>query len=100
MSADDAAEAIGISRSTLSSIENGHDLPGRDTLFAIANFYNVSTEFLITGSGPAPGHTDRGEVVYDPDELALLRYWRSLSDSERFNALMTLLRTDSDTEAA
>jgi transcriptional regulator with XRE-family HTH domain len=53
-----AAEAIGIGRSTLASIESGHDSPGLAALQAIAKFYGVSTDALIFGGeGDEAGHS-------------------------------------------
>lgn len=55
VSADEAADAIGISRGYLSGLENGHDNPGRATLIAAANYYGISVDWLATGEGdPTP----------------------------------------------
>jgi len=55
ISVDEAADAIGISRSFLSGIENDHDKPGRDSMIAAANYYGVSTDWLASGEGdPRP----------------------------------------------
>lgn len=61
----DAAEAIGISRSHLASIETGTDLPGRETLQAIADFYRVTTDHILTGrlAGDGPATDPRREDV-------------------------------------
>lgn len=83
----DAATAIGISRSYLAGIEAGKSLPGRETLIAIAAFYGVEVGSL---TGDLPASLPRGgEFVEDPDELALLRFWRALNGSER--AMVTRL---------
>lgn len=70
------AEEIGISRQALSGIETGGDLPGRDTLVALASYYGVSVDYLQAGDAALP--PEGCEIVEDPDELALLRFWRSL----------------------
>lgn len=98
--AEDAATAIGMSRSHLSSIENEHDLPGRDTLFAIAKFYNVSIDYLRAGSSVAALAPKGGEIVNDPDELAFLSFWRGLSDNERHIMLKMLGSARSNDAAA
>lgn len=77
-----AAAEIGIARSTLASIEAGHDVPGRETMVAIADFFRVSLDHLRSGA-PSPGSPRTREVVEDPDELALLDFWRGLSDDQR-----------------
>jgi DNA-binding XRE family transcriptional regulator len=46
LSQGDVALRTGIARSTIASIETGHDLPGRSALFTLANFFDVSVEFL------------------------------------------------------
>ena len=98
LTGEDAAAAIGISRSTLASIENGHDLPKRATLFAIAKFYGVTPEFLVSGGRPAPASPNPGEVVKNPNELALLEFWRGLSaeDRELFTRMLAWPHRDSE----
>lgn len=78
----DVAEAIGISRSTLAGIERGIDLPGRETLASIAKFFGASIDYIESGAKPpvAPG---AGEFIENPDELALVAFWRSLTPDER-----------------
>jgi len=41
------ARVLGISRSTLASIESGHDLPGRDLLLKLAPFFGTSVDELL-----------------------------------------------------
>lgn len=79
----DAAEAIGISRSYLSGIETGGDVPGRATLLAFARYYETSLDYLESGRPPLPGNPLTGELVEDPDELSLLRFWRALTPEQR-----------------
>lgn len=69
-----AADAIGITRSTL------------------ASFYHVALDALQAGTLPprAPGS---GEFVDDPDELALLSFWRELNEAERAT-MLRLLRVE------
>ncbi|HEX3576584.1 MAG TPA: helix-turn-helix transcriptional regulator [Rhodopila sp.] len=89
----DVAEACGISRAYLSTMENGHDLPGRDVLARLADFYHVSSEFLLTGREPLK---QGGEFVEDLDELALLDFWRSLLPEYR-PMVLTMLRAAAGT---
>lgn len=44
-------DAIFISSSAISQYENGHSRPSRDNLEALANFFNVSTDYLL-GTSP------------------------------------------------
>jgi transcriptional regulator with XRE-family HTH domain len=46
LSAQEVAVRVGITRATLSGIENGHDNPGYGTFVALADFYRVSLDFL------------------------------------------------------
>lgn len=55
VSQSEAADAIGISRTFLAGIETNKDMPGRETLIAMADYYGVSVDWLSTGEGdPSP----------------------------------------------
>lgn len=83
------ADAIGIARSTLATIETGADLPGRETLLALADYFQISVDQLR--SRPNGQRRPRqGEVVNDPDELAWLNLWRTLTHEQRIFALRLL----------
>jgi transcriptional regulator with XRE-family HTH domain len=84
----EAAEGMGFSRPYLAGLEGGSARPGRNMLVAVAEFYGVTTDFILTGSPPR-GPRVR-EVVEDPDELALLKFWRTL-DLEDRRAMTRLL---------
>jgi DNA-binding XRE family transcriptional regulator len=43
----EAANGLGIARSTLASIEIGHGLPGRDLLLCASKFFNVPLLFSV-----------------------------------------------------
>ena len=85
----DAAEAIGISRSYLAGMESGISLPGRETLAAIATFYGISMDAVSSGGRPQTPLD--GEFIEDPDELALVRFWRGLTPDAR-RIVVQLLR--------
>lgn len=85
----EVAEAVGISRSTLTAYERGHDIPGRDTMRALANFYDVSTDFLLGDSALSPADSD--DVAHNAEERTLLQLWRVIGEEER-RSLMVLLR--------
>lgn len=78
----EVAETIGIARPTLATFEAGHDVPGRDTLAAIATYYKVGLGELWPAAPPS-GQPGVPQFVDDPDELALLNLWRTLDDGER-----------------
>ena len=46
LSATQAAEKLGFSRSTLSMIENGHMIPSRAQLIAMSSVYGLPVEML------------------------------------------------------
>ena len=48
MTQDEVASALGIARSTLASIEGGHDLPGRDLLLRLAPFFGTTLAALLS----------------------------------------------------
>lgn len=43
----DVASAIGVTKSALSSYENGYRAPSYGILLDIADFYNVTTDYLL-----------------------------------------------------
>ncbi len=47
----DVAAAADVDRSSISKYETGGDVPGRDTLMKLAEFYGVSIDWLAAGSG-------------------------------------------------
>lgn len=49
MSQEEVAEKVGISRARLSHYETGRSEPDSEILGKLAEFYNVTTDFLITG---------------------------------------------------
>jgi transcriptional regulator with XRE-family HTH domain len=86
----EVAVAVGISRSTLSKYETGGDVPGRDTLIKLADFYGVPIDFLAarTGENMASG---AGRAQTDDESLWLWAY-RSLPKEEAEAHLNLILR--------
>lgn len=80
---EDVAVEIGIKRNYISEIENGKELPGRETLAAFADFYDVTVDYILKGDIAAPPSPMTPKFVEDPDELALLSFWKSLLPEER-----------------
>lgn len=96
MTQAEAAEAIGIARSTLATYESGKDVPGRDNLAAIAVYYKIGLSDLWPAGAAARGQPRVPQFIDDPDELALINLWRSLNEGER----AMLLRMMSPSSAA
>lgn len=84
----DVARAVGVDRSHLSKIETGDDTPGRSSLMALASFYHVSLDWLVTGQETeTPEHARAGTE----EEILLLACWRALPRQEAV-PLLELLR--------
>ncbi|WP_161804122.1 helix-turn-helix transcriptional regulator [Komagataeibacter europaeus] len=93
----EAADAVGIGRSTLASYEKAHDKPGRETMIALAQYYGVPVDYI---AGTPPVNSDlSAQSVEDPDELALLGLWRTLNHDER-KLLLTLFEKAIRSDAA
>lgn len=93
----EAANAIGISRGHLASMERGRDLPGRDRLLALAAFYRVHINSMPL-SGSATSSPNGSQLVNDPDKLAWLAFWDDLTPAERLMAIRQLLGRRKPTE--
>ena len=86
----DVAVAVGVGRSTIASIESGHDVPGRETLMALAEFYGRSLDWLMSRAGDkiVPGVT----VIQTPEEALWLGAFRELPTDEAAAHLHLLLK--------
>lgn len=85
----EVADATGLGRSFLSMLENGRKEPGLANLLAIADFYDVSVDYLLCRSASQVRATNY--VAQDDDERALLDAWRDISEEDR-GALRVALR--------
>lgn len=73
------AEKTGMAQSTISEIENGQSKsPSALALLKLAKFFEVETEWLLTGEGPKQAVT-----TMDPDESELLVLFRDLTPAGR-----------------
>lgn len=78
----EAADAIGISRTHLSKIENDEYAGGRETLAAIATYYGVSMDYLEFG--PEPGGPEVVQEGFNrDDQLAWLTLGAELGHDSR-----------------
>jgi len=82
---EELAKILGISRSTIAGYETERKEPDYETLKKIADFFNVSTDYLL-------GRTD----IYNPadeiteavsDDPELLEFWNSLKEREDLKLL-------------
>lgn len=72
----DLAEAVGSTGQVISNIERGYTSLSLELLISLADFFHVSTDFIL-------GKTDRKGSALSTDEEILLGYFRSSSDNEK-----------------
>ncbi|WP_264786266.1 helix-turn-helix domain-containing protein [Gluconobacter cerinus] len=90
-----AAVEIGISRAHLTKIETGADAPGRATLVAIANYFDVSLDWLTSGNGNM-----KPARALNAGEAALLDAYRRMPETEATAFLQyALIRTQGANDA-
>lgn len=75
---DDLAAAVNCDRSMISKIEKGKE-PGRALLVRLAEFYNVSLDWLMHGNGAAEGALT---PPLNPREIQVLEAFRQLPDAD------------------
>lgn len=80
---------IGVTRSTIAGIETGGDSAGLRTAIALADFFKVPLDWMLSRK-PPPGGPLAGHFVDDPDELAWLAFWRDMEPDERAAVLAFL----------
>ncbi len=96
VSAQEVADAVGISRSTLSGYERGHDQPGLATLLALATYYGVTIDYLTSTDASVESPDN---IAHDEEERLLLQIWRRLNQDQR-GSWMALLRSMVHEDAA
>ncbi|VBB05613.1 Hypothetical protein LUCI_0823 [Lucifera butyrica] len=77
-----AAEKLGISRVNYNRYENGEREPDNATLSRLANFFGVTTDYLlglIDSPTEAAKTTIRSAISDDPE---LLEFWKELEERE------------------
>lgn len=77
----EVSAAVGISRSHLSKIETGGDLPGRSALRLLAKLFGVTMDYLETGAEPS-GPQSADQAINSLDD-AWARLGRELDAEER-----------------
>lgn len=80
------AAKLGVNPSAVAQWELGSTRPTVDKMSALRSVLDLREDISLSGSAPYPG-----EVVDDPDELALLRFWRGLNRDERAFMLKRLI---------
>lgn len=78
----------GIATSTLSDWKNGKSTPKQDKLKLIADYFNVSVDYLMTGK-----ESEANEIPpLMPEQFELLELYSKLKDEQK-SAIMNLLRS-------
>lgn len=82
-----AALPITVDRAHLAKIERDRGYPSYELLCALADFYNVSLDYLRLGATEL--EETRG-VLQSPEEIALINNWRDMERDDRA-AIVVLL---------
>lgn len=78
-----------VDRSHLSKLENDKAGVSWESLAALADFYEVSIDYL-RGKSPVPAIQSPENVAHSEDERLLLSIWRAMNENER-NGLIALV---------
>lgn len=68
------AKELQMSRTTITNYENDYSCPDLDTLVALAKYFNVSTDYLLSNGQIKDGSNH--ESNYDILDNENLRFWR------------------------
>ena len=69
LSQKQASEELGISQSLLSHYEKGIRECGLDVLVKVANYYNVSTDYLLGRTQNPSGNTPKAEDIPNENQV-------------------------------
>ncbi len=72
------AKSLGLGRTTISNYENNYSSPDLETLIQIANFFHVSTDYLLGISSVKNAPQNLQE-----DEAKVLKYYRRLNSENK-----------------
>lgn len=78
VSAYKISKATGISDRLIGYWRKGEKLPGAENLLTIANYFSVSTDYLLTGQ-----EKSSTTIELNADEQALIGYFKNLSDKSK-----------------
>lgn len=82
------ADATGISRGNLSNHEKDRFKPASDAIIAIANYFNVTTDWLLTGKDEIDSETyslksNNTDVILNHKEMNLINLFRRLREEDK-----------------
>lgn len=77
LSQEELAEAIFVSRQSVSKWENGQSIPDADNIAALCSFFNVSADSLIlcSGSSPSVRAEDKPVTAVGAQSKPVMRLW-------------------------
>ena len=84
----DVSKATGIPASTFSDWKKGRSIPKQDKLQKIADFFNVSVDYLMTGREPEENFSDESaylvaQIRKDTELSDALKKYFGLSDAKK-----------------
>lgn len=79
------ADVIGVNKQAISQYERGVRYPKRENMEALADYFNVTIDYLT-------GKTDVTPILMTPEERKLLEDYRRLDEDKR-RLLEAMLRT-------
>lgn len=96
VTASKVSKATGISTATLSNWKKGNYTPKQDKLQKIADYFDVSVDFLMNGT--IPGDLDPETIAQNENEKRLLISFRNAGNltSEQMDELETLFSQSMD----
>lgn len=81
MTQKELADKIGVARTTLANYEQGTRFPDKETLLLIADFFNVSLDYLV---GRTPADKIKNAIS---DDKELQETWEQISQRENLQLL-------------
>lgn len=82
---------IGVAQETISAYENGKAVPGVEILCRLADFFNVSTDYLLDRTSIPYAVNDISLEGLDSGETELITHYRQLSKVNRIKAIGMLI---------
>ncbi|BFH17948.1 helix-turn-helix domain-containing protein [Paenibacillus melissococcoides] len=107
VSQKDLAETIGVSRGNVGDWELDKVKPGADALLALSEYFEVTTDWLLSGNEPSNARklVQGSALGISPSDLELLAKYHQLEDrdkikiEERIEVLLELAGKESDSSS-
>lgn len=79
------AQQIAVSSGNVGEWETGRSKPGADALMALSNFFEVSTDWILTGKESQQSNTQISDqkINIDDDDLKLIQKLLLLNDRQK-----------------